>query len=406
MSSPFSPLPISPLPHCPMTSAHERRIPLWRDERFWRIALQILAIAAVIALISLLSYNVTNNLQKAGIVFGFNFLNTQASFAIGESIIPYDPAKDTYGRVLLVGLVNTLRVVIAGVILTTLVGITVGVASFSNNWLLRKGSELYVGLVRNVPLLLQLFFWYRAVFSKLPRPADRLEVMGVVFLSNRGVFLPWPKLGWSLAVWGGVLVALGIGAVLIWQWRIRQMVTAGRSGQPQLIALGMIAIAAVAIVTLALGWQTPIETQPGVFSGGLRLTGEFSALLVGLVFYTGAFIAEVVRGGIQAVPKGQWEAARALGLHSGLMMQLVVFPQALRVIIPPLSSQYMNLAKNSSLGAAIAYAEIYNVANTTYNQSGRPVEVMLIIMATYLSMNLLISLGMNQINRLAQIKER
>lgn len=389
-----------------MTSANEHRIPLWRDERFWRVALQVLAIAIVISVISLLTYNVSNNLKRAGIEFGFSFLDTQASFAIGESLIPYDPARDSYGRVLLAGLVNTLRVVIAGVILTTLVGIAVGIASFSNNWLLRKGSEVYVELIRNIPLLLQLFFWYRAVFSKLPRPTERIEVMGLAFLSNRGVFLPWPKVGWPLAIWCALLLGLAIAALIVWKIRIKEMVERGSSGQPQLIALWIMAIAALLIITVAFGWEKPTELEPGQITGGLRLTGEFAALLTGLVFYTAAFIAEIVRAGIQAVPKGQWEAARALGLHAGLMMRLVVFPQALRVIIPPLSSQYMNLAKNSSLGAAIAYAEIYNVANTTYNQSGRPVEVMLIIMATYLLMNLLISLGMNQLNRLVQLQER
>lgn len=385
---------------------HEQTIPLWRDERFWRVALQVLAIAIVISVISLLTYNVSNNLKRAGIEFGFGFLDTQASFAIGESIIPYDPSRDSYGRVLLAGLVNTLRVIAAGIILTTLVGITVGIAGFSSNWLLRKGSEIYVELIRNVPLLLQLFFWYRAVFSKLPTPTERIEVMGLAFLSNRGVFLPWPKVGWPLAIWCAVLVGLAIAALIVWKIRIKEMVERGSSGQPQLIALWIMAIAALLIITVAFGWEKPTEIELGQITGGLRLTGEFAALLTGLVFYTAAFIAEIVRAGIQAVPKGQWEAARALGLHPGLLMRLVVFPQALRVIIPPLSSQYMNLAKNSSLGAAIAYAEIYNVANTTYNQSGRPVEVMLIIMATYLFMNLLISLGMNQLNRLVQLQER
>ncbi|MBP0027010.1 ABC transporter permease subunit [Roseofilum reptotaenium CS-1145] len=389
-----------------MTSANEHTIPLWRDDRFWRVALQVLAIAIVISVISLLTYNVSNNLQRAGIEFGFDFLDTQASFAIGESIIPYDPARDSYGRVLLAGLVNTLRIIISGIILTTLVGIAVGVASFSNNWLLRKGSEVYVELIRNVPLLLQLFFWYRAVFSKLPRPTDRIEVMGLAFLSNRGVFLPWPKMGWSLAIWCSVLIGLAIAAVVLWKIRIKSMVERGSSGKPQLTALWIIGMVALLIITVAFGWEKPTEIELGQITGGLRLTGEFAALLTGLVLYTAAFIAEIVRAGIQAVAKGQWEAARALGLQSGLMMRLVVFPQALRVIIPPLSSQYMNLAKNSSLGAAIAYAEIYNVANTTYNQSGRPVEVMLIIMVTYLLMNLIISLGMNQINRVVQLQER
>lgn len=389
-----------------MTTHSEQKTPLWRDDRFWRVTLQLLAVVATIALISLLVHNLNVNMQRSGIKFGFDFLETQASFAIGESIIPYDPAKDTYGRVLLAGLLNTLRVVVAGIVLTTLLGILVGVASFSDNWLLRKSSEVYVEIVRNVPLLLQLFFWYKAVFSQLPQPQERIALPGAIFMSNRGVFLPWPAVNWLLAAWLGVLVAGAIAAAFLWRWRTTVMVERGESGQVQLMALWGIGIGAIAIIILALNWQAPQEIQPGFIQGGLRLSIEFAALLAGLVFYTGAYIADIVRAGIQSVAKGQWEAARAVGLRPGLIMRLVVFPQALRVMIPPLNSQYMNLAKNSSLGAAIAYPEIYNIANTTYNQSGRPVEVMAIIMITYLLINLMISLVMNQFNRMTQLKER
>jgi len=389
-----------------MTANSEQKIPLWRDDRFWRVILQLLAVVATIAIISLLVHNLNVNMQRSGIKFGFDFLNTQASFAIGESLIPYDPARDTYGRVLLAGLVNTLRVIFAGIILTTVLGIAVGVASFSDNWLLRKSSEVYVEVIRNVPLLLQLFFWYKAVFSQLPKPQDRIALPGSIFMSNRGVFLPWPAVNGMLAVWLSVLVAGAIAAILLWQWRTKLRVERGESGQAQLMALWGIGIGAIAIVIFALNWQAPQEIQLGSIQGGLRLSIEFSALLIGLVFYTGAYIADIVRAGIQSVAQGQWEAARAVGLHSGLTLRLVVFPQALRVMIPPLNSQYMNLAKNSSLGAAIAYPEVYNIANTTYNQSGRPVEVMAIIMITYLLINLIISVGMNQLNRLTQLKER
>ncbi|MGB0564836.1 MAG: ABC transporter permease subunit, partial [Spirulinaceae cyanobacterium] len=337
---------------------------------------------------------------------------------------------------------------------TTLVGIVVGVFQFSENWLLRKGSELYIEIVRNTPLLLQLFFWYSAVFSQLPLPDDRLGFLGSLYFSKRGIFVPWPRTSPLLWVSVGLLVLGILGAVLLWRWRAYLVVEQGQSGQYQTWGLWAIAIAIIVITVFGLGWVFPQEIQPdptqldaedlerfttqfttcvaetfgvenlseplseanlsrysrclwtGEFQYGLRLSLEFAALLVGLVIYTAAFIAEIVRAGIQSVAQGQWEAARALGLHSDLTMRLVVFPQALRVIIPPLNSQYQNLAKNSSLGAAIAYAELYNVANTTYNQSGRPIDVMLIIAATYLAINMVISLTMNAFNRAVQLKER
>jgi general L-amino acid transport system permease protein len=337
---------------------------------------------------------------------------------------------------------------VLGIIFTTIVGIVIGIFQFSDNWLLRKGSELYIEIVRNTPLLLQLFFWYSAVFSQLPVPDERLGFFDALYLSKRGIFMPWPaatpQLWMTLLV---LVIAIAVGFFL-WRWRIHLIVEQGQSGQAQLWGLWVIAIGSILIVLFGLGWVFPQEvipdplefeaaqiesftqcvaeryqveiTNPGAaefeqysrclwtgdFQFGLRLSLEFTALLVGLVIYTGAFIAEIVRAGIQSVAKGQWEASRALGLHSDLAMRLVVFPQALRVIIPPLNSQYQNLAKNSSLGAAIAYAELYNVANTTYNQSGRPIDVMLIIAATYLSINMVISLTMNWFNRAVQIKER
>lgn len=384
----------------------EHSIPLWRDDRFWRITLQVLAVVVVVSILSLLWHNLTVNLGRQGIEFGFDFLNSQASFAIQESLIPYDPAKDSYARVMLAGLVNTIRVIIPGIVLATLLGITVGIASFSENWLLRKGSEVYVEVIRNIPLLLQLYFWYRAVFTQFPNPDERFVWLDSIYLSNRGVFMPWPGLTWSLLAWVITMIVGAIAALFLWKWRTQVMVEGGQSGKPQMYALYGLAIAAVLIVLFGFGWQAPTEPEPGVFQGGLRLSIEFSALITGLVVYTAAYIAEIVRAGIQSVAKGQWEAARSLGLKSGLVMRLVVFPQALRVMIPPLNSQYMNLAKNSSLAIAIGYVDIYSVANTTYNQSGRPVEVMFIIMVTYLIINLLITIVMNVLNRVSQLKER
>lgn len=381
----------------------DQKIPLWRDDRFWRIALQVLVIVIVVGAFALLGGNLTRSLRQTGSSFGFDFLRTSAGFNILDSLIPYTPT-DPYIRVLFAGLLNSLRVMFFGIILTTLLGITVGIARFSDNWLLRQLSFIYVEIVRNTPLLLQLVFWY-GIFVQLPPIKESFKVLNSIFLSKQGIFIPWPS-GSQGLIGFGVLVISAIAAFIIGKNRIRVMVEQGKSGRPQLMTLGILAIIALLILTIGLNWQTPIFdlTTTNTIEGGLRLTIEFTTLLVGLVVYTAAYIAEIVRAGIQSVPKGQWEAARSLGLPSGLVMQLVVFPQALRVIIPPLNSQYLNLVKNSSLAIAVAYADIYNVATTTFNQTGKAIEVMLIIMGTYLTINLLISWGMNQLNRSVQLR--
>jgi general L-amino acid transport system permease protein len=381
------------------------KIPLWRDERFWKIALQVIVLIAVLSLFTLLGTNLSRNLQQTGgTVFNFNFLNSTAGFGIGESLIPYQPT-DNYSQVLLAGLINSLRVMFFGMILTTLLGVTAGITYFSDNWLLRQMTVCYVEVVRNTPLLLQLMFWY-GIFLKLPSIEQTAQFFNFIYLNQRGVFVPWPS-GNAVWFWLAVLLISAIASILIWRWRTKIMVEQGKSGQPQLTLLWIIGIAAILIIIFGLGWQRPMPSENGrTIEGGLRMTIEFTTLLVGLVVYTGAYIAEIVRSGIQSVAKGQWEAARSLGLRPGLVMRLVVFPQALRVIIPPLNSQYLNLAKNSSLAIAVAYPDIYSVANTTFNQSGRVVEVMLIIMATYLTIDLLISIAMNGLNRAVQLRER
>ncbi|MBE9050633.1 ABC transporter permease subunit [Nostocales cyanobacterium LEGE 11386] len=302
--------------------------PIWRDYRFWHIAAQLIAVCLAVFVVTILWSNLNRNLQQLGIQFGFDFLKQQASFDIGESLLNYKPT-DTYSRALWVGLVNSLRIAITGIVLTTVVGISTGIARLSDNWLVQKIALVYVEIFRNTPLLLQLLFWYFAVFLGFPQRENKISLWGFLGISQDGIELPW-----------------------------------------------------------------------------FTLSPEFSALLLGLVFYTGAFIAEIVRGGIQSVPRGQWEAARSLGLKPGLVMRLVVFPQALRVIIPPLTSQYLNLTKNSSLAIAIGYPDIYFVASTTYNQTGKAVEAMLLIILTYLTLSLTISVVMNLFNRQVQIKER
>ncbi|WP_035986513.1 amino acid ABC transporter permease [Leptolyngbya sp. KIOST-1] len=376
-----------------------------RDERFWKIAFQVITLIVVLLLLSFFLGNLNRNLTQQGRVFGFAFLRNPAGFSIGESLIQYRP-NDPYWRALLVGLSNTLSLVAAGIALTTVLGTAAGVASFSKNWLLYKLSRLYVGLVRNVPLLLQLFFWYFAIFGMLPRPVDQLGVSGLMILNNRGIFIPWAGSA-GLALLGiGATIAAAIAALYLWQWRTRLRIETGTGGRNQLIGLIVLGVAWMGLMVFGLGWTFPEALEAGGVTGGLRLTREYAAALTALVFYTSAFVAEIVRAGIQSVSKGQWEAARSLGLHAGIVMRLVVFPQALRVIIPPLNSEFMNLTKNTSLAFAIAFPEMYSVATTTYNQTGRPVEVFLVIMATYLVLCLIITLVMNQLNRTVQFKER
>lgn len=377
---------------------------LLRDERFWKIAFQVITFLIVASILGYFILNLNANLAQQGIDFGFDFLANPAGFSIGESVLEYRP-NDPYGKALIVGLVNTITLVIVGIVLATTLGILAGTASFSQNWLVHKISRAYVGLTRNIPLLLQLFFWYFAVYGILPRPEDQLNLGNLIFGSKRGMYVPWPSSS-AILVWVLVLVALAVAAFFTWQWRVRLMVEQGASGKNQLLILGAMALIALLIVCFAFSWEAPQAQEGGGATGGLRLSREYAASLTALVFYTGAFIAEIVRAGVQSVSKGQWEAARSLGLPSGLSMRLVVFPQALRVIIPPLNSEFMNLAKNSSLAFAVAYPELYSVANTTFNQTGRPIEVFLVLMATYLIINLFISLGMNRLNQAVQFKER
>jgi len=388
-----------------MTGNKDEKIPLWRDDRFWRIALQVLAVLGFLLVVGVLGSNLNRNMQQLGIKFGFGFLGNAASFDISESLIPYE-SSDPYSRVLLAGLLNSLRVIILAIALTTGLGIAGGIASFSENWLLRKLSRVYVEVVRNTPLLLQLFFWYFAVFFSLPKLSEKIEWPGPIFLSKRGIYIPWPANSPAAWMWLAVVLVGAIGAVLLWRWRTKIMVERAASGQQELIMLTVMGIAGIIIIIFGLGWQRPEVTETGSIEGGLRLTIEYAGVLAGLIVHTGAFIAEIVRGGIQSVAKGQWEAARSLGLKSGLAMRLVVFPQALRVIVPSLNSQYINLAKNASLALAIGYPDLYSVVNTTFNQTGRPIEVILLFMITYLILDLIISFSMNLLNKAVQVKER
>jgi general L-amino acid transport system permease protein len=383
----------------------DNSVPLWRDDRILRLGLQALVLVVVVGAGAIMVGNMNRNLQQLGRQFDYGFLKNQAGFNIGESILPYAP-NDSYGWALFVGLVNTLRLILVGFITTTAVGILAGIASFSDNWLIRRLNLIYVEVVRNTPLLLQLFCWYFVILFGLSQGGEVRPILGGIYVSKKGLTLPWPAntpAAWLSAL---ALVMLAVAAYLVWRWHLGQIQQSGRPGRaPGLLLWGLGAIA-LSLFCFGLGWSFPRLGDDNLVVGGVRISLEYAAMLAGLTFYTGAFIAEIVRAGIQSVSRGQWEAARSLGLKTGLALRLVVFPQALRVIIPSLSGQYMNLAKNSSLALAIGYPDIFATGQTIQNQTGRAVEVVLLWAVTYLSINLIISLVMNRFNQSVQIRER
>jgi len=379
------------------------KVPFWRNSRAIEIVGQVLVLAMVIGAIAFLGNNLVNNFRRLNLSFGYNFLSRPASFGIANPPISYSPTSP-YIRALSIGLLNSLRVMFFGIIFATTIGITIGIGRLSNNWLVRKLAGVYVEVIRNTPLLLQLFFWYFAVFLKLPK-IDRPVIVGnIIFLTNRGLDVPWYEPSWRTGL--ALLTILGCILVAIVGWLKRiKAIEQGQNPQLWLWLIGVSAIAIILLFCFGIDWVIP-QLEDKFIRGGLNLSPEFATLLIGLSIYTAGFIAEVVRAGIQSVNIGQTEAARALGLKPGMTMQLVIFPQALRVMIPPLTSEFLNLAKNSSLAIAIGYSDIYAIGNTISNQTGKSVEILLIIMTTYLTINLIISGIMNRFNSLVQIKER
>jgi general L-amino acid transport system permease protein len=378
----------------------------WADERFRAIIWQVLIVGVVFGVIWWLVGNTRHNLEVRRIATGFGFLTREAGLPIAESLVPYTPAS-TYARALLVGVLNTLKVAVIGVVLATVLGTLVGIARLSKNWLLSRIAATYIEVIRDLPLLLQLLFWY-TLMQTLPGPRQAMHPVEGVFLSNRGLRLPWIQ--WqdahSFALLGmvvGIIIAVVYGRAA----RAKQM----KDGQPRKIwpmAVGL--ILGLPLVIWA-AWGAPFQGDvPALrgfnFQGGMSISPEYFARLAGLVTYTAGFIAEIVRAGIQAVPGGQWEASEALGLPRGRTMRLVVLPQALRVIIPPMTSQYLNLTKNSSLAVAIGYQDIVSIANTTLNQTGQAIEGIAIIMGVYLTISLSISLFMNWYNARIALVER
>ena len=352
--------------------------------------------------------NLQINLQAIGLRIGFDFLGDTAGFPISEGI-RYDPT-DANGYAFWVGIVNTIRVAVIGILLATVLGTIVGVARLSNNWLVKKLAGIYVEVIRNVPLLVQLFFWYFAVMmTALPVVKSAIRLPGPIYLSRRGVYIPWATPTESFGTW--MLFVLGglVLAIIVYMLRRARLKRAERPGLPIVWAAITLVLAGTGGWFLVSGSPLTLSVpalQKFNFTGGLWLSSSFTALLMGLSVYTGAFIAEIVRAGILAVSRGQTEAARAVGLARVQVLRLVVLPQALRVIIPPLASQYLNLTKNSSLAILIGYYDLMNVGTTIFNQTGRAVEMILLIMASYLAMSLLISLFMNYYNRRMKLVER
>ncbi|HYM73462.1 MAG TPA: amino acid ABC transporter permease [Stellaceae bacterium] len=379
----------------------------WRDPRLRGVVYQIGFVAAVVGFAVFLVHNTMVNIGRQNIATGFGFLHREAAFGIGESLIAYSPA-DTYARAFLVGLTNTLYVAALGIVLATILGTLMGLARLSSNWLVRKLAQAYVEIFRNIPLALQLFFWWGLLNRMAPGPRAAWQILPDVFVSNRGVVFPVaqanPANGWiGLAFLAGIVLAVGLG-----RWAKRRQAATGQQLPTGWIGLGLI-VALPLLAFLAAGAPLTLDVpqlKGFNFSGGGAVSPEFTALLLGLVIYTGTFITEIVRAGILAVSWGQSEAAMALGLKSGQRMRLIVLPQALRVIIPPVTSQYLSLTKNSSLAVIIGYPDLVSVANTTMNQTGQAVEGIALIMAVYLVISLTISAAMNLYNRAVALVER
>lgn len=383
-------MPMSPMPAAPAGAVPLGPPPVPVPYR--SIAWQALALAAVVALGAWIVHNAAANLAARHIASGFGFLHDSAGFAIAEGPVPYEPS-DSYARAFAAGLANTLRAAVPAVVLATLLGFAVGIALVSRVPLLRAVSRAYVDIVRNVPLLVQVLMWYFALTELLPASESPLRFAGTLFLSKGGAAFPAPELPAARLLLG---LALTAGLPLL-AWRARRL-----RWLAQLAAWGAVA---AAWLLLPVSWERP---EAGVFgvAGGASLSPEWLALVAALTQYAGAYCAEIVRAGLMAVSRGQWEAAHALGLTRGQALRRVVLPQGLRVIVPPYASLVMNTVKNSSLAIAVGYPDIVYIATTSLNQNGQAIECIAVIAAVYLSLNLLTAMLMAFVNRRVQFRER
>lgn len=386
---------------------HSDKIPFWLDPKKRAILYQIAVTLGVALLAYYLVSNTIINLNKQKLSTGFGFLDKQSSFEIGESLMPYS-AADTYGRALLVGALNTIKVSFIGIVITLLLGTLVGVARLSKNWLVSKLAAIFIEVMQDIPILLQLFFWYAIFYESLPAPRQAFTPFKGLFLSNRGAAFAVPHGHPAYYYMGLVLVLSCVAIYFMRRWARKRQEATGQIFPVFRVSLSVI-IGAPLLTWLAFGAPLKMnmpELQGFNFEGGLMLSPEFMALLIGLVLYTSAFVAEVVRAGIQSVGKGQKEAAMAIGLRPAWVLNLVILPQALRVIVPPLTSQMLNLTKNSSLAVAIGFPDFVAVANTTINQTGQAIEGVALIMAVYLFFSLSTSAFMNWYNKKVKLVER
>ena len=385
-----------------------KKVSIWRDERVLKIAAQIISSLIVFGFLYWMIGNFISITQQRGMALNYSFLKEAAGFPIKESFIPYDSTM-SFGRAVLVGLINTLVVSAAGILFATVLGFIIGLMRLSTNWMISHIGLAFIEFHRNIPLLVLLFLWYFGVFTQLPAVKESIMLPGLLYINQRGFYLTWPHLGDRGTLFAASVVTGIILAIITWVVLRRIREVKGRETY-----FGRISLAILVLVPL-IGWfvsggkplQFGVPVLQGFnFQGGLRLTTEFTALLIGLATYTAAFIAEVFRSGIQAVQKGQIEAARAVGLRYSQILSLIIIPQAMRVVIPPLISQYLNLTKNSSLALVIGYQELFAIGKVTINQAGRAVPVFILIMATYLAISLLTAVVMNIYNKRVQFIER
>lgn len=391
----------------PATTDSPARASLLNDPRFRSIIIQVLLIAALLAFAGWIINNTAENLRRANIAAGYGFLEERAGFDIGQSPIPYSPDR-SYAYALYVGFLNTMVVAAVGVVAASTIGFLVGIGRLSRNWLIRQLSTIYVEVFRNIPPLLVILFWYFGVIAVLPAPRDAIQIGLGISVSNRGAVMPrfvFEQGSWLIGV--ALLAALACTFVLA-RWATRRQLATGVRPPVLWPSIGMIVglpVLAYLLMGAPIGLEFPEQTRFSL-RGGFQIQPEFLALILALSIYTAAFIAEIVRGGILAVSHGQTEAAYSLGMRPGWTLRLVVIPQALRVIIPPLTSQYLNLTKNSSLAVAIGYADLVSVGGTILNQTGQAIEIVSIWMLVYLTISLLTSLFMNWFNRKMALVER
>ena len=382
--------------------------PLLTNKKYRALLFQIIIVVALAFLFITIINNILVNLEARGISTGFAFLSEPSGFAILQSMIEFDESH-SYGRTFFVGLLNTLLISVLGIFFATILGFIMGIARLSSNWLIAKLAMVYIEVFRNIPLLLQILFWYFAVLSTLPSPRQSLSVFAGIELNVRGLYLPAPapEAGFSLTI--GVFIVTIIGIIFLHYWAHKRKQETGKEFPVFFTALGLIFVVPVMVFWLSgspLNWDYP-KLSGFNFTGGITIIPELLALLLALTIYTGTFIAEIVRAGIMSVDHGQTEASLALGLTNGQTIRLIIIPQAMRVIIPPLTSQYLNLTKNSSLATAIGYPDLVSVfMGTTLNQTGQAVEIIAVTMAVYLIISLLISLFMNWFNKKMALVER